>query len=394
MTTPGTSSFQLCELQVGLAVRPRGLDDTSGGGLSAGAIAGIVVGALAAAALVCLGALLCARRRRSRKRPAAAKQASEGKLVKVSSDPGKCKDGLEGAERGDGPDGSESAGGSAPAAAAAALGATVVPLGVAVTSGSETPAPSVPSGFASAESTLPTSPRSAQKCSAASSGPRQGSADCTSSGDGGGQSSGSMLLRDGSATDLSKLPPEFSDGGCAARACAATQSAWPADQQPSWPSPAPCSPRWRIVPCSCLAAAAGYSPPSAAVTASEFQLIRPLGEGSFGQVFLARYCETMVAVSPAPCGPGQHSGRARPRPSSRQRSTQASPCQVLPSCQSSRLLAPPPPNHASPPPPPRAGQDADAPERAQPDVVGAAHGHAAQPVPRGVAHEPAEAPQR
>lgn len=67
----------------------------------------------------------------------------------------------------------------------------------------------------------------------------------------------------------------------------------------SWLSPAACT--------DCAPA-----PPPTAVTASEFQLIRPLGEGSFGQVFLARYCETMVAVSTTRCGPRPPRGAHAP----------------------------------------------------------------------------------
>ncbi|KAL4426099.1 hypothetical protein ABPG77_002685 [Micractinium sp. CCAP 211/92] len=254
VTAPAAASLQLCELQVSLTTRPTPLADTSSS-LSAGAIAGIVLGSLAAVAVLCLAAFLWARRRRrGRQSVAGAKGAAAAALAKQSSEACKVKDGLDEAERGDDASSgmpTSDAAASAAATAAAASAACVTTVGpmseAAPTTGSSgTPVPSVPSAFASAESALPVPAGPGSPRSGAGSVPQHGSAGCSSGGEGGLSSSG--IIREGSATDLSKLPPEFSDGRCRA------------------------------------------------MTASEFQLIRPLGEGSFGQVFLARYCETMVAV--------------------------------------------------------------------------------------------------
>lgn len=252
----GASSVELCDLQVGLTMAPEasggggGDDSGSSSSLSAGAIAGITVAAvLGCAALALLGGYILHRRRQQQ----AAPQEDASKQWAVADGRGPADPSEDGSRR--------------PASEAP------LPAGISVAV-----VPDAAERYATLGSSSRTSTGVATPLAPLFSDP-------STRGSGGTSGSG----RAASATDLTKLPQGFNEGedGWAHRLPAGLGPAWGQahgrGKPPTTPIDAPCR---------------------AAVSASDFTLIRTLGEGSFSQVWLARFCETQVTLGARGC-PGR-----------------------------------------------------------------------------------------
>lgn len=192
----GKTSIEVCDVQVGLTMQPLEVpvtpSNTTGGGgsggLSGGAIAGIVIGAAAGVAILAAGAVYAARRRRLGQAPAQ-QQAGDGKWE-------------EGSVRGRG-------GGGLPG----------LPPGVVV-AGAAGAAGAVAASNASASAgsaQLYTSPTGSGGVGTPLAAHDQAAAARAS---GGSSTFGSADTL--AATDLTRLPQGFNDGGWRTRGCVRT----------------------------------------------------------------------------------------------------------------------------------------------------------------------------